>query len=341
MLSRRILLAATASLPALAAGTPAFAASPAHGAPARPPIRPRADWAGSLAPRGPLADETDVRFLLVHHTQTPNTDTTGERVIARLRSVFRYHTGSERGWADVAYNFFVDPSGTIWEARQGSLARPVRGDATGGSQGFALLCCFVGDFTAQPPTDAALSAMSALLAWLAAREGLDLNAQVSFTSRGSSKWAKGRQVTTDAVAGHRDMSVTECPGDALYPLVRSRLLPDARALLSAASPTPTPDASATAEPTASGTPGPTASDPPEPTASEEPTTPSGRATVLPPDADVWLFGAGVTAGVAAGVASVAAARRARRSAADEPDGQHDPAEGQDGKEPDQEPPQGG
>ena len=350
MLSRRVLLAATASLPVLVAGTPALAASPAYGAPARPPISPRAEWAGSLAPRGPLVEESDVRFLLVHHTQTPNTDTTPERVVARLRSVFAYHTGSERNWADVAYNFFVDPSGTIWEARQGSLNRPMRGDATGGSQGFALLCCFVGDFTAQPPTSAALSAMTALLAWLAAREGLDLNAQVTFTSRGSSKWAKGRQVTTDAVAGHRDMSLTECPGDALYPLVRSRLLPGARALLAAASTTPTPapaptgtptpEPSGTAEPTASATPKVTASDTPQPTASEEPVSPGASTTGLPPDAGGWLIGAGVTAGAVA-VASVVAVRRARRSAADEPDGEHDAADGQHGEEPDQEPPQGG
>lgn len=236
MLSRRSLIAASALAPVgLLAGVPTAQA-------AQPAIRPRADWAGSLAPRGELEDEDDVRFLLVHHTLTPNDDT-AEEIPARLRSIFSFHTGT-RGWADVAYNFFVDPYGTIWEGRQGSLARPVRGDATGGSQGFALLCCFVGDFTEQAPTDAAMTAMTGLLAWLARREDLDLGATVEFVSRGSSRWARGTRVTTPAVAAHRDMSTTSCPGDALYPLVASRLLPGARAAMN---PTLAPAESATAE----------------------------------------------------------------------------------------------
>ena len=251
-LSRRSLVAATVLLPV--AGL-ALGGTSAHAAPPHPAIRPRADWAEGLAPKGPLELEDDVRFLLVHHTLTPNTDT-AERIPERLRSFYRFHTSAERGWADVAYNFFVDPYGTIWEGREGSLDRPVKGDATGGSQGHALLCCFVGDHTTQAPTPAAMAAMTALLAWLAGRHGLTLAEEVTFTSRGSSRWREGAQVTTAQVAAHRDMSATECPGDALYPLVASQLLPDARALLaSMPTPSPTPDANST--PTPQPTPSPT------------------------------------------------------------------------------------
>ena len=116
----------------------------------------------------------------------------------------------------------------------------MRGDATGGSQGFAELACFVGDFMTQAPSEQALGAMAALLAWLASRNGLDLAGPVTFTSRGSNKWRKGAQVTTEQIAGHRDMSATQCPGDVLYPLVAGRLLPDARALLAGLAPTPGP-----------------------------------------------------------------------------------------------------
>lgn len=295
-LSRRALLAAGTLVPVVGvAGAGILDAPPAAAVPTQPPIRPRADWAGKLKPKGPLEVEEDVRFLLVHHTLTPNTDT-GDRIPARLRSVFGFHTSAQRGWHDVAYNFFVDPAGTIWEGREGSIDRPMKGDATGGSQGFALLCCFLGDFTSEVPTPEAMASMTQLLAWLAAREGLNLADPVSFTSRGSSKWRKGAEVMTEQVAGHRDMSATACPGDALYPLVRSQLLPGALALLSPPiptsepSPTPSPQPAASAEPSAS-TP-----------------APEGQES-LPP----WVGGAAVAAGVAALAAGAVIGRRRRGS----------------------------
>ncbi|WP_432557971.1 N-acetylmuramoyl-L-alanine amidase [Granulicoccus sp. GXG6511] len=240
--SRRGML--IAGLGAMAAFGLAGAGTSAYAGPARPAIHPRADWAGGRSASGTLKDE-DVRFLIIHHSESPNTEKPGS-IPGRLRSFFDYHTGT-KGWPDVAYNFFVDPFGEIWEGRTGSLAGPVRGDATGGSQGYAQLCCFVGDHTASLPTDAAMTAMTALVAWLADRYRIDLagSQSIAFTSRGSNRWPKGTEVTTDPVVGHRDMSQTSCPGEALYPLVRSQILPGARALLGAqatsvAAPLPTP-----------------------------------------------------------------------------------------------------
>ncbi len=178
-----------------------------------PQIHPRDAWGSGVPPRGPLTTEQDswVRFLLVHHTQTPNSESP-ESVPARLRSMFRHHTGT-KGWNDIAYNFLVDPFGGIWEGRAGSLAGPVKPDATGGSQGHAILGCFIGDHTVVPPTEAAQAAMSSLLAWLAARYQIDLFAgrNITFVSEGSNRWARGTSVVTDPIAGHRDMSRTECP----------------------------------------------------------------------------------------------------------------------------------
>ena len=248
---RRAVLRASASLPllllsgmgGLGAGTVAAAPAGADGriglgeppvaASVRAPrIHPRQDWAAGRRATGRLQAE-EVRFLLVHHTQTPNTDSR-DGVPGRLRGMFAFHTG-DKGWPDIAYNFLVDRFGGVWEGRTGSLAGPVRGDATGGSQGFAQLCCFIGDHTSQAPTPEAMASMSQLLAWLAARYqvGLAANRQVTFVSRGSNRWPRGRRVTTMPIAAHRDMSVTECPGDALYPLVRSQLWPQARRLAGA------------------------------------------------------------------------------------------------------------
>ena len=109
--------------------------------------------------------------------------------------------------------------------RAGALAGPVRADATGGSQGFAQLVCLIGDFTDTDPTPAMLDSLVKVLAWLANRYGIDTSpgASTSFVSRGSQRWPVGTSVTTHTIAGHRDMSYTECPGDHVYFLINSDL----------------------------------------------------------------------------------------------------------------------
>ena len=178
-------------------------------------IRPRATWGHDLPAVGPLRAERpeDVRFVVVHHTASTN-DYTPDSVVDQLRSFYRYHTES-KGWPDVAYNFFVDRFGRIWEGRSGSLDRPMRGSATGGSQGYALLCCFVGDLSLAPPTQAAQRAMVDLVVHLSTRYGIDVTpgAKATIVSRGSNRWAAGTSVTTSTIAAHRDMSLTACPGE--------------------------------------------------------------------------------------------------------------------------------
>jgi hypothetical protein len=97
----------------------------------------------------------------------------------------------------------------------------VKGDATGGSQGFAQLCCLLGTFTDVPPTAEAHTAVVGLLARLADMYAIDTTpgATTTFVSRGSNRWPAGTSVTTTTIAGHRDMSQTACPGDACYALV--------------------------------------------------------------------------------------------------------------------------
>ena len=178
-------------------------------------IMPREAWAAGREPTGPLAPELDVRFLLVHHTASAN----GDDPITVMRSAYSFHTGPEKGWPDVAYNFFIDQFGVVWEGRAGSLLGPVESSATGGSQGFAQLVCLLGDFTSELPTEAALASLNRTLAWLATRHGLSTSpgSTTQFVSRGSNKWPAGTTVTATTISGHRDMSSTACPGDTFYP----------------------------------------------------------------------------------------------------------------------------
>jgi len=112
-------------------------------------VHPRSEWASNRPPQGKPVEE-DVRFLLVHHSASRNGHTSDDAP-AILRSFYDYHTGPDKGWIDIAYNFLIDTGGGAWEGRAGSLDGPVAGDATGGNQGFSQLVCVIGDYnTAQP-----------------------------------------------------------------------------------------------------------------------------------------------------------------------------------------------
>ena len=180
-------------------------------------ILPREAWGADLPPRGPSYVEQP-RFLLVHHTASTSAYRDARDVI---RSTYAFHTSSVKGWPDVCYEFFVGRDGDVWEGRAGALHGPVIADATGGSQGFAQLACLLGDFSVAPPTDAALDALTGLFAWLSRRDGIDVTpgATTSFVSRGSDRWPAGSAITTPTIAGHRDMTFTNCPGDAMYALL--------------------------------------------------------------------------------------------------------------------------
>lgn len=210
--------------------------TPAHGI----TINPRSSWGADLPPKGPLSAE-DVKFLIVHHSASNNGHTAGD-VPGILRGWYSFHTGPDKGWPDIAYNFVIDSAGGIWEGRQGSLDGPVAGSATGGNQGFTQLVCLIGDTNEAPASAAAHSSLVALLAWLADRYGVSTaeGAEVSFVSRGSNLYPSGTSVTTPTIAGHRDMSQTTCPGDNLYGYVTGGLRADVEAARGGSVPPPPP-----------------------------------------------------------------------------------------------------
>lgn len=217
-------------------------------------IFPRIAWADGM-PQLWVPGPEDVRFLLVHHTASANQYSASE-AIETMRSAYRFHTGPDRGWPDVCYNFFVDRFGRVFEGRDGSLAGSVLADATGGNQGFSQLVCLLGDFTNELPTSSAVASLQRTLAWLADRHGVDTTpgATITFVSRGSNRWGSGDQVQTATISGHRDMSSTACPGDAFYPYVHERLQADIyllRTSVSTTAPTaPTPTTTPTTSPAA-------------------------------------------------------------------------------------------
>lgn len=245
-------------------------------------INPRSSWGSDLPPKGELGRE-DVRFLIVHHSASHNGHTAAE-VPDILRGWYHFHTGPDKGWPDIAYNFIVDSSGGVWEGRQGSLDGPVAGSATGGNQGFTQLVCVIGDTNLAPATPAATASLVQVLAWLADRYGVSTapGAEVTFTSRGSNKWPAGTPVTTPTITGHRDMSQTTCPGDSLYSYVTATLTADVAAAREGSAPSPAQTTSTTTTSTTTTTlPPSTTTIPPSTTTvpSTSTTTPPSTSTV--------------------------------------------------------------
>ena len=197
-----------------AGATPAPAPGPESVVTDRPAMLSRTDWGcpdGEISVSNPNPTYTDVTHLIVHHTATSND---ARDWAAEVRAIWSYHVQT-RGWADIGYNFLVDPEGSIYVGRAGG--DNVQGAhfscQNGGTQGISLL----GNFTDVAPTRKALDRLEDLLAWLASREGLGPAAVT---------WHEGTQLNLDTISGHRDgnssttgCTVTACPGDAFYPLL--------------------------------------------------------------------------------------------------------------------------
>ncbi|GAA2488070.1 N-acetylmuramoyl-L-alanine amidase [Terrabacter carboxydivorans] len=201
-----------------AASTTAAATAAAAASVPRPAIISRAQWGAddSLMPCQPQ-HLAGFKAAVVHHTVNANTYTSAEAA-SLMRGIFAFHTQS-RGWCDIGYNFLVDRFGRIYEGRKGGLSGFTLGAQAGGFNQETFGVSVIGDFTSVPFPSAVRTAVARVVAWQADRSAFDPSASVTLTSGGSTRYAPGVRVTKPRVMGHRDLSLTDCPGDAAYPQV--------------------------------------------------------------------------------------------------------------------------
>lgn len=210
----------------VAAGARPVAARPAdsHQAP-RPAIVPRSAWLDDETRRAqppPRYDDTVVA-VFIHHTDSPNGYDCAD-VPRIIRYVYAGQTGS-RDWDDIGYNFLVDRCGTIYEGREGGIARPVTGAHTQGFNHRTTGIAAIGTFTAGVPVPKAMTeAIASVAAWKLGLSDTDPRAKVRLTSSNSySRYPSGTAAMFPAVAGHNVGYMTSCPGAAL-----SERLPEIR-----------------------------------------------------------------------------------------------------------------
>jgi hypothetical protein len=183
----------------------------------KPPVVTRTEWEcpdGQITTHGNLSFTT-VTHLIVHHTamgvEEPSSDWP-----ALVRSIWNFHV-SERGWADISYNYLIDPNGVIYEGRSGG--DNVMGAHFSGVNAGTMAVALLGDFTAEAPTTDALDSLKEILAWKCDQCGLDPEGR---------SLHEASQLILNTISGHRDgPKATECPGEALYlllPVIRAEII---------------------------------------------------------------------------------------------------------------------
>ncbi|MFI8967078.1 peptidoglycan recognition protein [Streptomyces sp. NPDC053493] len=181
----------------------------------RPKIITRKGWGADERLREKTFVYTKkVKAAFVHHSATGN-NYTCRQAPSVLRSIYRYHVKS-LGWRDFGYNFAVDKCGNIYEGRAGGVAKAVMGAHTLGFNTDSMGIAVLGTYGSASPPAAVVTAIARLTAWKLGLYGVNPKGKTVLTSGGGNLYKKGRKVTFNAIAGHRDGFATECPGGRLY-----------------------------------------------------------------------------------------------------------------------------
>ena len=139
---------------------------------------------GLFFPTGRLVTREETTLAVLHHTG----GAAGEDPdVAEVDAIHR-----RLGWAGIGYHFLIRRDGTVEAGRPafavGAHAEGVNAESVG-----VALC---GNFCEDVPTGAQIESCAMLLALLSLSLGFEANAE--------------------HIVGHRDLSATACPGDALY-----------------------------------------------------------------------------------------------------------------------------
>lgn len=185
---------------------------------AAPTIRTRRQWGANEMIRSNQRQFAPVRKLIIHHTASPNNP---RNPVAVVRFIQTYYT-LDRAYGDTGYNFIIDHKGVIYEGRASrkyATGEPVTGEDANGwgvvgahaKNNNAASCgiCLIGDFDTGSPTDAALTSLTALLAWKANRHHIDALGHDAYID------IHGTHRTYPNICGHRQVGHTLCPGKRL------------------------------------------------------------------------------------------------------------------------------
>ena len=143
---------------------------------------------------------TDVTHLIVHHAASTNSSSNWAGVV---RSIWEFHV-NVNGWADIGYNWLIDPEGEVYQGR-GDNVRGAHFCATNtGTTGL----CMLGNFQLEAPKDEAVDKLVQILSWKAC----DVNIIPT-----ESSFHNSSGLILNNISGHRQGCNTVCPGDLFFP----------------------------------------------------------------------------------------------------------------------------
>jgi hypothetical protein len=166
----------------------------------KPSIIQRSDWCpGGNCPPISNPSITPVTHLIIHHSAGSNTSGDWAAVV---RSIWDFHVNVNL-WSDIGYNWLIDPSGTIYDARGDNIL----GAHFCGKNSNTAGVCIMGTYTTTPPPPKAVSSVIELFAWKSCQVGVNPTGTSFHPSTGFNLYT---------ISGHRDGCSTECPGALLY-----------------------------------------------------------------------------------------------------------------------------
>ncbi len=124
---------------------------------------------------------------------------------AVVLSYWDYHVNSN-GWADIGYNWLVDPNGVLYKGRawKSETEENVLGAHNSGKNGNTAGICFIGNYVSSIPSEIGINKTAEISAFLCNKYGID--------PLGNSYHA-GIEAVNDNIDGHgQSGGGTACPG---------------------------------------------------------------------------------------------------------------------------------
>ncbi|MCD6544287.1 MAG: N-acetylmuramoyl-L-alanine amidase, partial [Flavobacteriaceae bacterium] len=176
----------------------------------QPAFQGRDDWCPSgNCPKSTNPSVINPTHIVVHHSagQTNSSD-----FAAVVRSYWDYHVNS-RGWADIGYNWLIDPNGIVYEGR----GDRIRGAHSPCMNAISTGICFIGNYEGSTqPSANGMQALKDMIAWDASDKNIDVL---------TSSYVSALNGNIEHISGHKDgydqypssnCTSTACPGANLH-----------------------------------------------------------------------------------------------------------------------------
>jgi len=175
----------------------------------QPTYQGRSDWCPSGdCPKSSSPSAINPTHIVVHHSagQTNSTD-----YAAVVRSYWDLHVNTN-GWADIGYNWLVDPDGVLYEGR----GDRIRGAHSPCMNAVATGICYIGNYETFEPATAGLNTLKDFIAWDATDKNIDVTVNSYVSALGGN---------IENISGHKDgfdeyptkgCTSTACPGVNLH-----------------------------------------------------------------------------------------------------------------------------